>query len=366
MARLCVALLSSAPPNSVGSMGIYGELVRQALTEYAPQFELTWVNLRDTPLGAGRGLAERLGQLRQFFEARQRAQRAEASVFHVLDGSFAYLVDGIPWERTLVTVHDVIPALQARGRFPVPAPSWIARRAIDMSIDRIRRAGALHAISHNTASDLLALTGRSVDQVLLLPLRRLPDLPDGASIPGRMETPFVLHVGNNGFYKNRSGVLAVFAKLVRERPDLRLVMAGAAPSDTLRELVAGQGLEARVEFVEEPDDEELATLYRRAAVLLFPSLYEGMGWPPVEAMHFGCPVVCSSTASLPETVCDAALLCEPTDVDGLASAVSRLLSDRALASDLVERGFRNLRRFEMRDFALGLSGLYERLGSPKV
>jgi glycosyltransferase involved in cell wall biosynthesis len=77
-------------------------------------------------------------------------------------------------------------------------------------------------------------------------------------------------------------------------------------------------------------------------------------------------VVCSDTAALPETVGDAALLCDPRDVDSMASAVSRVLSDSSLVSDLVDRGYRNLRRFDMSEFALKLSRLYEELSSSKV
>jgi glycosyltransferase involved in cell wall biosynthesis len=307
-----------------------------------------------------------LAQLRQILVARMRLRRVKADVYHVLDGSFAYMVGGIPWERTLVTVHDVIPALQARGRVPVPVPGWAARRAIERSLDRMRRAGAVHAISHNTASDLRELSGRAVDEVLLLPLRPLPGETRDDSVRRPRQPPFILHVGNNGFYKNRQGVLAVFAKLASQRADLRLVLAGAAPNRALLSFIAEHGLETRVTFDVAPDDRALASLYQQAAVLLFPSLYEGMGWPPVEAMRYGCPVVCSRAASLPETVGDAALLCDPNDVDALASAVSRVLSDRVLAADLVERGFRNLRRFEMREFALGLGRLYEGLYVPKI
>jgi glycosyltransferase involved in cell wall biosynthesis len=119
-------------------------------------------------------------------------------------------------------------------------------------------------------------------------------------------------------------------------------------------------------MVVNPKDGDLAKLYREASVLLFPSLYEGFGWPPLEAMRYGCPVVCSNVASLPEVVDDAALLCNPEDTGECASALLRVLSDDALAKQLVERGYRNLPRFSSREFALGLSRLYEGLSTSQV
>jgi glycosyltransferase involved in cell wall biosynthesis len=366
MRRISVALLSTAPPKSLGSMGAFADLVRDALVEYAPQVNAIPVCLRDSGNGAGRGLGGRLAQLQQIVQARLRSLRVRADVYHVLDGSHAYLVGGIPWKRTLVTVHDFIPALQARGRFPVPAPGWTARRAIEMSLDRVRRAGAVHAVSQNTADDLLEVSGRTADAVFMTPLRPLAQGPDASAAHGSCDPPFVLHVGNNGFYKNRRGVVAVFAALAGRWPQLRLVLAGPAPDQDLRSVVARHGLESRVTFTLNPGDGDLGSLYREASVLLFPSLYEGQGWPTLEAMRFGCPVVCSDTAALPETVGDAALLCDPRDVDSMASAVSRVLSDSSLVSDLVDRGYRNLRRFDMSEFALKLSRLYEELSSSKV
>jgi glycosyltransferase involved in cell wall biosynthesis len=235
-----------------------------------------------------------------------------------------------------------------------------------MSLDRVRRAGAVHAVSQNTADDLLEVSGRTADAVFMTPLRPLAQGPDASAAHGSCDPPFVLHVGNNGFYKNRRGVVAVFAALAGRWPQLRLVLAGPAPDQDLRSVVARHGLESRVTFTLNPGDGDLGSLYREASVLLFPSLYEGQGWPTLEAMRFGCPVVCSDTAALPETVGDAALLCDPRDVDSMASAVSRVLSDSSLVSDLVDRGYRNLRRFDMSEFALKLSRLYEELSSSKV
>lgn len=363
MGRLKVALLCTAPPNAITSMGLYRDVVCEALAKYAPDLELMPVSLRGSNGGAPSGRwRERAHLLGQTVAARWRAGQFKATVYHVLDGSRGYMIGGIPWARVLVTVHDMVPVLQARGRFAAPRPSWASRRLIEASLRCIRRAGAVHAVSENTASDVQTLTGRRADAVILNPLRPLPGGLPAMERAGD-DPPFILHVGNNSYYKNRRGVLEVFAQVAQARPDVRLVLAGPAPDRELREIAALHGAASRVQFVVDPDDRQLADLYQQAKLLLFPSVYEGFGWPVLEAMHYRCPVVCSRAGSLPEVVADSAVLCEPADTCGLAEAALRVLSDGRLAEQLVENGMRNLRRFESRPLAIGLERLYEHLAA---
>lgn len=360
MSRTTIALLSTAPPSEPGSMGGYGEMVLDALSNHTPQFDPVLVSVCDTRVASG-SIARRFARMGMIFSARRRAREVRADVFHVLDGSFAYLIGGIPWERTLVTVHDLIPALQVKGRFPVARPGWGARKLIDSSLSRIRNAGAVHAVSLSTAEDLHTVCGRTADVMLHNALRPLADAGTNKAVGRDDSAPYVLHIGNNSFYKNRCGVMEVFARIAHESPDLRLVLAGPAPDEALRVSTSRSGLEGRVEFVVNPSDAVLASLYRNASVLLFPSLYEGFGWPPLEAMHYGCPVVCSRAASLPEVVGDAALMCDPWDHAGFAAAVLRLLSDPSLVQRQVKRGYLNLKRFDAQVLAAGLGQVYSKL-----
>ena len=345
-------------------MGIYADLVERALAQYAPQVAMLPVRLTTPPAAGQRGvLRTQYDRLREIAAARRRAGASRASVFHVLDSSFGFLVAGIPWERTLVTVHDLIPALQVQGRFPVPRPGWAARRLIGASLGVIRRAGAVCTDSQSSARDVSALTGRTVDAVIPLCLRKFPTPNAVPRRDGRSGSPILMHVGNNGFYKNRLGVVRVFARMAGAHPALRLVLAGATPDELVQREINGFGLTQRVSFEVDPDDARLATLYQQASLLLFPSLYEGFGWPPLEAMRFGCPVVCSDAGSLPEVTGDAALRCAPNDIAGLAAAALRVLEDPCLAADLVTRGHRNLVRFDTRQMAMALVALYERLAT---
>ena len=129
---------------------------------------------------------------------------------------------------------------------------------------------------------------------------------------------FLLYPARPWPHKNHSGLYEAFALLRRERPELRLVLTGGGHAGP-----APAGVEVRGNVAAE----ELVRLYRRAAALVFPSLYEGFGLPPLEAMACGCPVACSVAASLPEVCGDAARYFSPDDPEEIAAATAELLAD---------------------------------------
>ena len=114
---------------------------------------------------------------------------------------------------------------------------------------------------------------------------------------------------------------------------------------TLRRAVHRLKLHKHVRFFGFVPDQTLAALYRLAAVFVFPSLYEGFGLPPLEAMASGAPVITSNVSSLPEVVGDAAVLIDPYDPEAIADAIRRVLSDEALRQQLKERGQVRARHF---------------------
>ena len=113
-----------------------------------------------------------------------------------------------------------------------------------------------------------------------------------------------------------------------------------------------------VDIVVNPDDDEVARLYARASLLLFPSLYEGFGLPPLEAMAAGCPVVCSNAGSLPEIVGEAALVAPPDDGAVLSEQSLRVLREPALRRKLVEAGDRHIQRFNLDAVGGGVLAAY--------
>jgi glycosyltransferase involved in cell wall biosynthesis len=151
--------------------------------------------------------------------------------------------------------------------------------------------------------------------------------------------PYIFTAGTLEPRKNYVRLLEAYALLRARGVHHRLVVAGRPGwlYEPIQEAVQRFKLADCVTFLQ-PDDELLAALYGAADVFVFPSLYEGFGIPPLEAMACGAPVACSSSSSLPEVVGDAAVLFDPLDVEAIAAAVNRLLEDLQLARRLRVRG----------------------------
>jgi glycosyltransferase involved in cell wall biosynthesis len=147
------------------------------------------------------------------------------------------------------------------------------------------------------------------------------------------------------------------------RAEVSLLLGGEKGwlSDEVFALVEKLGLQQRVRFLGRVLPEDLLGLYNAARLLVHPAFYEGFGLPPLEAMACGTPVVVSNTSSLPEVVADAALLVDPTDVDGMAVAIWRLLSDNALRQQMIHKGLKRARLFSWRKAAQQTLEIYRRL-----
>ncbi|HEY2326993.1 MAG TPA: glycosyltransferase family 1 protein [Gaiellaceae bacterium] len=159
---------------------------------------------------------------------------------------------------------------------------------------------------------------------------------------------FLLYPAKSWPHKNHARLFDAFALVRRERPDLRLVLTGSTLS------AAPDGVEQRGLV----SNDELVRLYRRAAALVFPSLYEGFGQPPLEAMASGCPVTCSDVASLPEIVGDAARLFDPRDTASIASGIRDVLDNSAEWS---ARGIARAREFSWDATARATEAVYREL-----
>lgn len=182
-------------------------------------------------------------------------------------------------------------------------------------------------------------------------LRRL--LPPGT---GR----FCLTVGTAEPRKDLPGLVRAFGDVAAAQDDVSLVLAGPPGwgEAALDEAVAASPVRARIVRTGWVEDSAKAALLSRAALLAYPSLYEGFGFPPLEAMRAGVPVVATRVGSLPEVLGDGALLVDPGDRDGLAAALERLLSDDAARRGLVAAGSAWVARFSWESCGAGLETLY--------
>jgi len=359
--KLRVGLLSTAATDAPGSMRAYADTLVHCLGRHAPGIELELVELQ--PKVARGNLERRWQSISQPWRARRLRQRPH--LWHVLDGSRACLAGQLPGAPVVVTVHDIIPWLQDQGRFPgQPKLGAAARRWWQGNARGLRAASLSICDSENSAGDIQQAFGLRAESCPVVPLPLRPSMA-AASLhtPQARRTGCVLHVGNNAFYKNRAGALRIFARIDPSQAT-ELLMAGPRPGSDLLQLAATLGIEARVRWLADPDDDTLAEAYRSASLLLFPSLYEGFGWPVLEAMAFGLPVVCSNVGSLPEVLADPALAIDPADEPAFARAVSRLLDSPQAAADSARCGLLRAAEFGEARFARSMEDCYRRALRP--
>ncbi len=250
---------------------------------------------------------------------------------------------------TVVTIHDLA-FLRLPERFR-PAKRRDLTQLTSLSVRRAR-----HVI---TVSDF---TRREVIELLHVPPERVTAIPNGRDEtlvpPGpaavaafrqhhALPPEFLLFVGTLEPRKNLLTLLRAYAQL-RDRLALPLIIAGGKGwlYEPIFALVKELELEDRVRFTGYVDQADLPLWYGAATASLYPSLYEGFGFPPLESMQCGTPVITSNTTSLPEVVGDAALLVDPHDIAALAAALLRISTDPALRADLRTRGLQRAQHFD--------------------
>jgi glycosyltransferase involved in cell wall biosynthesis len=268
----------------------------------------------------------------------------------------------------VVTVHDLAP-IRFADRYPRRARALYKRGA------HIAAAEAARIIvpSRSTALDVEEFYGVERERIRVVPHGvdiADPETLDDHSVgdAGRrwerrgIAEPYVLWVGTQEQRKNVVAVLDAFAHVAARHPELSLVLHGPNGwlGDEVGEGLQKRGLHGRT-IVSEGSlpRNELAALYARASVFVYPSLYEGFGLPVLEAMACGTPVVTSNISALPETAGDAALLVDPLDDLALAEAIARIVEDRVLAEDLAARGQKRAKAFTWGETARRTWAVYE-------
>ena len=277
------------------------------------------------------------------YSMRSQASWAHLRTFRQAPGDVAFFPHWdspliLPIEHSVVTVHDLI-------HFRVPDAFPRVRRAAARAVFRrvVSRATRVIVDSDWTRKDLLELEPETREKLRVIPLGVSPEFhPPQAEelVRNPVREPFLLCLGNKKRHKNLITAVEVLAQLLPKYPRLQLVVAGEE-YEGWDEVLAGTR-ERRVSgaVVDLPivTDSELRVLYGRCSAFLFPSRYEGFGLPVLEAMACGAPVVASNASSVPEVAGQAGLLFDPSDVAGMASAVSRLITDPAHRATVTRLG----------------------------
>ncbi len=284
----------------------------------------------------------------------------------------SFLMPLMPWwrirARHLLTVQDMtffsMPEMHNKLR-----GSRIFRNAIGMSI---RRAHMINVPSETTRRDLIHwFPSVPADKVRITPLginpRFCPAPPHEIAANANrlgLRHPYILYLGTIEPRKNVDTLLDAYEDLVRNgQIHEHLVLAGAMGWDSgqILKRVKSPKLQGRVHLTGYVGDNDLPWLYRGASLFVYPSLYEGFGLPPLEAMACGVPVVSSSASSLEENLSGAAVLIAPTDTAALAAAMHRLAMDREWHAQLAKLGLERAAKFRWEDTARTILQCYREL-----
>jgi glycosyltransferase involved in cell wall biosynthesis len=245
---------------------------------------------------------------------------------------------------SVITIHDLAIYLNP-GWFPGRQP-LSTRLVVPRSLSR---ADVIIAVSNNTADDIQDLFGVPASRINVVPhgishLFRPMSREDLDMVRARLQLPerFILFVGTIEPRKNLATLLEAWA-MMRDRPDLVIVGDWGWLYEPIKERLERLG--PRVHHIQGLDPAELPAVYNLARVLAHPAWYEGFGFPPLEAMACGTPVVVSDRASLPEVVGDAGLIAAADDPDAWRKGLEKLVGDSDLAADMKRRGILRAAQF---------------------
>ncbi len=271
----------------------------------------------------------------------------------------------------IVTIHDLILLEQPRSarattRHPLvyAIKHWAYKIVLRHAIEKSRR---IIAVSEYTKSAILKWfpnTNSAKISVVLEGLTDLQTLPP--SLPHSLtpslpdSNPYLLTIGNSYPHKNLPRLIHAFEKLALVFPDLRLVLAGRRDVffNRVDELITASTARDRIDHIADPGDSDLASLYKHAALFVFPSLCEGFGLPPLEAMKFRVPVVSSGATCLPEILGDAAVYFNPESVEDMANAIENLLNDPNKQNVLRKKGFEQIKRYDWNRMTMRIVDIY--------
>jgi glycosyltransferase involved in cell wall biosynthesis len=272
--------------------------------------------------------------------------------------------------RKVVTVHDLI---------PIHRPQWFreGEQTVRQVIDALTPDTHVVCVSDSTRTDFLDYTGFDPARVTTIPLAASRELFYPVTDPERIVSVQQRLGINGGGYilslatfeprKNIDHLIRCFARLVEGRTipdDFNLVLVGTKGwkfEQVLNELNRADHIRSRIVLTGFVPDEDLAPLYSGALAFVFPSLYEGFGLPPLEAMQCGLPVITSNQSSLPEVVGEGALLVPPSDSDALCKALLTLINSSAVRTELATKALERAKQFSWERFIREHVELYRKI-----
>jgi len=300
-----------------------------------------------------------------------RKQVCNVDLIHVCDHSNAMYLQCAGNKPALITCHDLLAIFAARGVYPNVRTGFTGRVLQHWIAASLSRAKHVICVSKKSQDDLEVLFPDSRSRTRVIhhhlnwnysqsPIDAITNAKKQSGLESEAE--YFLHVGGNQWYKNRLGVMRIFAALRKylRFKNVKLVMAGKPWTPEMRQYAASSELVNEMIERVEVSNEQLQALYSGAIALLFPSLEEGFGWPVLEAQACGCPVITSSRAPMTEIAGKAAFFIDPEDPENAAEMIADHISDLSVLSIA---GFKNLARFTKDGMINAYIKFYEEVAS---
>lgn len=375
-----VLLIANYEPDRQESMLRFGRLLAEGLPAHGIEPVLIAPRQRCTRFTAYRyaGWKKYLGYVDKFIlfprQLKREIARHQPAAIHILDhanSAYAVAAGHVP---VLITCHDLLQIRAARGEIPQHRPGPNGRRFQRWIFRHLMCATAIACVSRKTREEIHRLIPESASRTHFIPnglnhpYAPMPPeiarqrLHDTASA-GWTDTAggFYLNVGGGQWYKNRPGLLQIFAGLRRHlNPAPDLVIVGKPLSRADATLAADLGLTDHLRIYSDLSNDNLAALYSLALGLIFPSWEEGFGWPIAEAQACGCPVFTSNREPMTEVGGDAAVYFDPVDP---AEAVGRIVSAKPHSADLRARGLVHSKQWAAEPMLATYAALYRRLAN---
>ena len=283
-------------------------------------------------------------------------------IFH----STGHLLPKLDNVRTVFTLHDLIPLLYPAYHKPL--------NRIFLSVMMplfLQTADAIISVSNNTKADAIKHTNTDPSKIVVIPeavspsFHKITNEQHLTYVRNKYKLPerFVLCVSTIEPRKNHTTLLSAFERLQSDHPDLVLALAGRLGwlYEPILKQIESSSSRHNVRLLGQVSDKDLPALLSAATIFAFPSVYEGFGLPPLEAMACATPVVCSNTSSLPEVVGKAALMCDPFTIEAWHTQLNKLLLDKSLQDKHSKIGLSHSKKFSWNSVAIATSQLYAKL-----
>ncbi len=370
-----VVLVCNFPPDRQESILRYGDMLFSALSDFGVPVSIVQPNaviLSRLPKIPS-SFSKWLGYIDKFvlFPATLRATAhsgSERVIYHIVDHGNAPYLEWVRKMPHVVTCHDALAIRSALSEIPENHTSWSGRIFQRWILRNLKASSMVACVSKQTELEIRRLTELQPERTTVIPhalnypYRPMSNDESGRELTGLRRNhrclgePFYFHVGGTQWYKNREGVVDLFARIRKLQGRGSLVIAGKPHSREVEERIFSSGFSQYIHYVGEVTCEELNALYARAEAMLFPSLAEGFGWPIIEAQASGCPVFTTGARPMTDVGGTAARYFNPKHLDAAAQIVVSGMKERDV---IVREGLANASKYTRQAMVSAYIKLYE-------